>query len=330
MKRSVFVIVFLLALVAVQMPVSAAGYPEKISLYEEDFGIEPTDWLTKTPARYYWDNESEVYRYIQRGGTSGYAVAGIPTIETGFVLEFDVTPTRTSKSGAFRLGLGSADANTGTGPLFLVSLENNKYGNIFYLTTISDANVRSFTSSSPQDGSYGGSAVKFVDNESYHIYVRFDPTLSRATIRVTDPKTGTLIWGFYTDVNGKIEKGLSHLFITSIGDGTSDAYAEGFIDNIEIYILDDTGELASVYAKPETTPVSLVSEPTESLETPPTLAVKITPPPLQIQTGEPVWDTPTVPVPEEQEPVQTQATPVFPAIVILALVAAAACLYYKR
>ncbi|MBN1165520.1 MAG: hypothetical protein JXA44_00135 [Methanospirillaceae archaeon] len=330
MKSFVFVMVCLLAIVVLPVFASAAGYPERISLYEEDFRIEPTDWLTKIPARYYWDNESEVYRYIQRGGTSGYAVAGIPTIETGFVLEFDVTPTRTSEGGAFRLGLGSADANTGTGPLFLVSLENNKYGNIFYLTTISDENVRSFTSSSPQDGSYGGSAVKFVDNQSYHIYVRFDPTLSRATIRVTDPKSDALVWGFYTDLNGKMKKGLSHLFITSVGDGIADAHAEGYIDNIEIYILDDTGELASVYAKPETTPVSPVPETIKSPETTPTLAVKITPPPLQVQTEEPVRETPTEPVPEEKEPVQTRATPVSSILFIPALVAGAACLFYKR
>jgi len=137
-QKTVLIIVFLLVLCSLELCVTAAQTPEKIQIYKNDFSIEHADWTTKNPTRYYWVNESETYHYLSKGGTSGYASVKIPAIKTGFLLEFDVTPTATTKDGAFRFGVGKAGADTNTGPLVMVSLENTKYGNIFYLSSSTD------------------------------------------------------------------------------------------------------------------------------------------------------------------------------------------------
>ncbi len=326
MTQKTIIIVLLLVLFSLQIYASAAELPEKIQLYKNDFSTSPDDWLTKNPTRYYWDNESKVYHYLSKGGTSGYTTVKIPLIETGFILEFDVTPIATSKNGAFRFGVGTADANTGTGPLVLVSLENTKYGNIFYLSSITDENVKTYTSSSPQDGSYGGTTIRFEDNKSYHIYVRFDPDQGRTTIRVTDPTTNEFIWGFYTDVNGEMKTGLSYLFITSVGDGLTDATAEGSIDNIDCYILDYTGEIAKAMA----TPIAEIPKNNVYDDVIPTLAPHITPPPLHTEI-EPVTVSPKYkPVATNDTEQQTPASPPSLMIPLVSLAAGILCILYRR
>ncbi|MFH0966275.1 MAG: hypothetical protein V1862_01125 [Methanobacteriota archaeon] len=228
-------------------------------LYTTEFS-DATGWITNSKDRFYLENETGRYHYLIEGGTASYGAFALPEVVNGpFILEFDVTPVRTDESGTFRFGIGKVTKDSQKGPLIMAELANKKDGRLFYLKTISKENALNLVGSSPSTGS-SGSTVRYSDNTTYHIRLTYYATDNRASITVQEVGVPGTIFTSLAPVSGKMED-LSHLFLTSLGDGTPGPQAEGYIDNITL-TLPRTQAAMSPSATPTDEQVSVSAVPT--------------------------------------------------------------------
>jgi hypothetical protein len=209
---------------------AAADDQDARALYFTDFS-DAHGWKTNSKDWFFLENETGRYHYLIEGGTGSYGVFALSEEINGpFVLEFDVTPVRTDESATFRFGIGKDTKDSQKGPLIMAELANKKDGRLFYLKTISNENVLNSVGSSSSTGS-SGSTVRYADNTTYHIRITYYAADNRASITVQQMGMQGIIFTSLAPVSGRME-GLSHLFLTSLGDGVSGPQAEGYIDNI--------------------------------------------------------------------------------------------------
>lgn len=216
-------------------PVTAAVPPatgEGTVLYSTDF-TQAEGWVTNSNDRFYPENATGRYHYLIEGGTGSYSAYALPEKVNGpFVLEFDVTPTKTDNSATFRFGIGTADKDSQKGPLIMVELANKKDGKLFYLKTVSKENALHLVGSSPSTGD-GGSTIRYEDNKTYQVKVTYYATDNRASLVVKEAGSPDILFTTSAPVSGKIED-LNYIFLTALGDGVPGPQAEGYIDNIRL------------------------------------------------------------------------------------------------
>jgi hypothetical protein len=255
--------------------VPAIGIQEKVVIYSTDFSSNP-GWITNNPSRYYWTDGS--YHYETEGGTNGYSFIPIEYDNGDLVLEYDITPIKTSKDGAFRFGITSNEMDISRGTNVLSIFENGKYGKLIELRVIDQNNH--IHSASSYYSSYCGSqkdceTKQFEDNTTYHVVMRYNDGLQNADLKVTNKETGEFVWGYFVQIGQDLHF-LKRLAITTKGDYVTGNYAEGYLDNVELY----------TYKIVEQTPLTTV--PTTPPATIPTTAPPTTVPTTQAPTGVPV------------------------------------------
>ena len=229
--------VIILACLTVAVPAFAADSAsstttEKVVIYETNFSANPS-WQTNNPTRYYWDPQKQQYHYLIQPGTGSYAYVPLDYNDESFVLEYDVTPVRSDKDVTFRFGMGSSEMDVSRGTNILSEFSNKKYGKLFWLQVITQSNNLAEVSSAHD--SYGGPTINYVDNETYHVTIRYNKELKNADIKVSYKSNQTVVWGYYVNFAQELAT-LNRLMISSVGEyGNTEAVAEGYIDNVELY-----------------------------------------------------------------------------------------------
>jgi len=222
----------LLCLAGAFCPSSAASAADGSVVYSTDFSTAD-GWITNSKDRFYPDVGDGRYHYLLEGGTGGYAAYLLPQKVNGqFILEFDVTPTKTDDGATFRFGIGTDKKDSQRGPLLMTELANKKDGRLFYLKTVSKENSLNQIGSSQSTGS-PGATVRFEDNTTYHVKMTYYAADNRASIVVQEQGSPDVIFTASAPVSGKMDD-LNYLYTTAIGDGTSGPQAEGYIDNIKL------------------------------------------------------------------------------------------------
>lgn len=249
---------------------------DQTDIYTTGF-LNADGWETNSPASYYVDTSSDRYHYLIEGGTGSYSKYMLPeAITSPFTLEFDVTPVQTDDGATFRFGFGNDRADSQRGPLVLFEMSRRAGEGLFYITSISNENLKTTIISSPGKSQYGGRKVVFEDGITYHVKLTWYPADKRVSITVSGAGDGQLIFSHYVPVSGKLEA-LPCLFISAIGDGVPGPKAEGFIDNLTLTLLHNLPLGTETPTPTPTTP-----EPT------PTLAKEVriaeTPTPEQVPT----------------------------------------------
>ena len=221
------------------MPVTAddqSTTQEKVVIYQTDFSINP-NWQTNNPSRYYWDADKQMYHYLVQGGTGGYAFIPVTYDNGPFTLEYDWYPLRTDKDTLFDFGMGSQEMDITQGVNVLSMFPNEKYGKLMSLQVISDSNNKLEIDSAHD--SYNGPTVNFDDNQSYHVTVRYSKDLQNADMKVSYRDNQTTVWSSYLNLGSELHT-MNRLYISSIGDyGNMSGYAEGYIDNVTLYRMQD-------------------------------------------------------------------------------------------
>lgn len=203
-------------------------------LYSTDFSAE-SDWSTNSNDRFFPDNGTGRYHYLIEGGTGSSASVPLPSTVSGpFILEFDVIPVRTDEGSTFRFGIGTEKRDSQRGPLLMAELANKKGGRLFYLKTVSRENVLNLVGSSPSAGSIG-STVRFEDEHQYHVRLTYYAADNRASITVQEHGLPGTLFTTIAPISGRMGD-LTHLFLTSLGDGVPGPQAEGYIDNVTLTI----------------------------------------------------------------------------------------------
>lgn len=264
-------ILFSILVIVSLFPITGEVFADH-ELYSTNFS-DAALWKTNSEASFYPEVATGRYHYLIEGGTGSYSSFELKEPVTGaFSLEFDVMPISTDKKSSFRFGIGNDEMDSQKGPLILAELNNQIGENLFSLTAISKENLISKTYSMPGKENYSGKTVKFDDGTTYHIKLTWYPADKRVSMTVTTPGKELPVFSHYVVVSGKIEE-LSHLFLTSAGEGQAGSKAEGFIDNITLTALDsvpDTSEPTPI-GTPESSPEPTIAEsdtelnPTETL-----------------------------------------------------------------
>ena len=301
-------LILLLTITMVLIPFSCLGVIADNSLYSTDF-VDAEGWETNSNNSFYLDEQSGRYHYLIEGGTGSYAAFPLENPYTGsFTLEFDVYPIKTEEKSSFRFGLGTANLDSQKGPLVIAELNNQNEENAFSLVAISQENLRSKTFSIPGKENYSGKRVRFEDGEEYHIRLTWYPADSRVSMTVTKPGEETPLFSHFVKVSGKIEE-LTHLFMTSTGEGQNGMKAEGFIDNICLNALSTVSEQKT----PSVTETEIT--PTPTLVTEPEIE--------PMETIAPIDTIPVrTPLPAPPTPTPTQKSGLCPIVGVFALFAA--------
>jgi hypothetical protein len=238
MNRYPYIILILALLIGALffliIPAAAGQTGDWPALYTTDFS-DNEGWTTNSNDRFNLDGDSGRYHYIIEGGTGGYSVVMLPQKIIGSCsLEFDITPSSTDNGGTHRFGIGTEKKDSLKGPLLMAELANKKDGRLFYLKTISKGNALNSVGSSPSTGS-SGLTVRYEDNTTYHIRITYYAEEKRASMTVSRAGSPGVLASLISQTSGSME-GLTHLFITSLGDGVTGPKAEGYIDNITVTV----------------------------------------------------------------------------------------------
>jgi hypothetical protein len=254
-----------------------AELSEKISIYQTDFSTNP-NWTTNNPTRYYWNSTNEMYHYFVEGGTGGYASVPVPHDENFslLVLEYDIIPIRTDIDSAFRLDLTGTDMNINKGPSIISEFSNKRDLHAMWLRVITqNSNLKEVGSLT---SAYPGETKTFEDNTTYHVTVRYNKDSGSSDIKIES--NNTPVWGYFLSIDQELHF-LDVLAITSVGDyGNIGHSAEGYIDNVDLYM----------YQQVEPTPAetTIPSTPVPSL-TMVTTSVPPTPIPTTTQAASGLW-----------------------------------------
>jgi hypothetical protein len=306
MKIFRFFSIFIILIIAGLFSLSGAVIADH-EIYSTTFK-DASSWKTNSETSFYLDATNESYHYLIEGGSGSYSSLELKDPVTGpFSLEFDVIPKSTDEKSSFRFGIGNNEMDSQKGPLILAELNNQNGDKVFALTVISKENLISRTYSMPGKENYSGKTVKFEDGIRYHIKLTWYPDDKRVSMTVTNPDDQSLIFSHYVIVSGKIEE-LSHLFLTSFGEGQSGSRAEGYIDNITLTALDSI---------PDSTGSSVTTIPTPSSV--PTI-VESTATPEPEEADLPVATPMKTPFPMPPSPTPTQKSGLIPITVIGAVI----------
>lgn len=259
--------ILFLAAVLIALPVSAEQ--EKIVFYSSDFSKDP-GFTTNNPSRYYWDVTNEQYHFETEGGTNGYAFIPLEFDDDSFTLEYDINISSIEKEGAVRFGVTSTEMDISKAANILGIFENGQYGRLMGLQVIDQNNhlYETYSLYSVYCGEQRDCETKlYEENVTYHVEIRYNKQLMQADIKVTEKKSGGLVWGFYVPL-GKDLHSLNRLAITTKGDYVLDNNAVGFLDNVELYTYRDvvpTVETTIPTTVPTTVPTTTPTPtPTES------------------------------------------------------------------
>jgi hypothetical protein len=254
-----------------------AELSEKISIYQTDFSTNP-NWTTNNPTRYYWNSTNEMYHYFVEGGTGGYTNVPVPHDENFslLVLEYDIIPIRTDIDSAFRLDLTGTDLNINKGPSIISEFSNKRDLHTMWLRVITqNSNLKEVGSLT---SAYPGETKTFEDNTTYHVTVRYNKDSGSVDIKIES--NNTPVWGYFLNTDQELLF-LDVLAITSVGDyGNIGQSAEGYIDNVDLYM----------YQQVEPTPAetTIPSTPIPSLTTVET-SIPPTEIPITTQAASGLW-----------------------------------------
>lgn len=224
-----FILVFLCLLVS---PLYAAEV-EKVYFYQSDFSQDP-GWITNNPSRYYWDPAMKMYHYQVEGGTGGYSYTPVNLTGESFMLEYDILPVATNDGSAFRFGTTSSDTmDINKGTLVLSEFFSRSRLMMGLRTITQNGNLFEVTS---EHDSYPGETVTFQDNTTYHVIVTYNRNLMTTDMVVTRKDGGSRVWGYFLEIKKELEP-MKRLMISSVGDYTAGNSATGYIDNVELYTL---------------------------------------------------------------------------------------------
>lgn len=271
--RSLIFLLLILSLgIGIMSPATAAPVVQDGNILYKTTFSDASGWMTNSKDRYFLENSTGRYHYLIEGGTGSYSAIPLPEEVNGpFILEFDVTPIRTDEGSSFRFGIGSEEKDSQKGPLLMAELAYKKGGKLFYLKTVSKENALNLVGSSSSIGG-SGPAVRYEDNKQYHIKLTYYAADNRASITVQEAGKSGTIFTTTAPVSGRMED-LTHLFLTSLGDGVPGPQAEGYIDNITL-TLPKTQSAVSPTPEPTESGSEVVAKPTlaesivEETETP--------------------------------------------------------------
>lgn len=254
-------------------PVQADSGDQKV-LYQNTFETNPR-WTTNNPSIDYWDSSQEMYHFSIAPGTGNYAYSPAIDYDRGsFTLEYDVTLESVDESATFRLGFSGTDMDRGRGPNVITEFDNAKYGQVMGLRIITPSSK--LTEVTSDTSSYNGPTVKYELNTPYHVKVVYDGDSDIVTETVINKATGVLLWSYFLDTHETL-KDMNRIYVGSVGDygdGSTNKFATGWIDNI---LLVSTSSVSGTQsATPTTMPPT--TQPTYSLKptTKPTTHVPLT------------------------------------------------------
>jgi hypothetical protein len=229
----------LLILAALLIPSPVAANDGKNLIYANDFSIDPFTseggWKTNSQNSYNWDFSNKALHYRMIGATAAYAYVPVEFPLDSCFIEYDVTPVTTDKDTAFRFGLGDHRMDITRGPILISSFYNERSRNLMALSVITQNNNKVEVTSRGE--SYGGSTTEFTGNTTYHVIIAYNKPGRNVSMKVIDKSTGLQIWGYYVALGSELTN-INRLLLTTVGDySTTGGYAEGYIDNLEMYQL---------------------------------------------------------------------------------------------
>lgn len=235
----IFAAIILLILAALFIPAPVAANDGKNLIYANDFSIDPFTseggWKTNSQNSYNWDFFNKALHYRMIGATAAYAYVPVEFPLDSCFIEYDVTPVSTEKDAAFRFGLGDHRMDITRGPILISSFYNERSRNIMALSVITQNNNKVEVTSRGE--SYGGSTTVFSDNTTYHVIIAYNKPGKNVSMKVIDKSTGLQLWGYYVALGSELSN-INRILLTTVGDySTAGGYAEGYIDNIEMYQL---------------------------------------------------------------------------------------------
>lgn len=262
------------ALIFIICPIHAESSNDETILYQSSFSSDP-GWKTNNPSSDFWDPSKGMYHFGIEPATGNYAYHTLTTeYDRGsFTLEYDLLLERVDDDASFRLGFSGTEMDRSKGPNVLTEFTNAKYGQIFWLRTVTGG--AKLTEVNSHSSSYGGPTVNYALNTTYHIVVTYDDDTKTVTERVTDKTSSRTVWSYYINTYEQI-RGMNRIYVGSIGDySTSNRNAVGYVDNIKLYtvgtgISTPTGEptvpasIAPTYSKRPTTMSTTISTPVQT------------------------------------------------------------------
>jgi hypothetical protein len=259
------VVVVAISLVAVIQPIQATLLSEQNVIYQTGFSTNP-NWQTNNPSRNYWDPARGQYHYTIEASTGGYAYVPVDYDQGPFTLEYDFMPTTTDETATFRFGVGSKEMDRSTGTIVLSEFSNGKQGKLMYLRVITPSNKLVSVSSGQREEMtppYGGPTVRFEDNRTYHVVLKYEDEQKTVSMRVSEKTTGREIWSYYLNIGTSL-LGMNRIFLGSIGDyGMMGRTAEGYIYNVRLSSdIPLTPVITEATNVPTKAPVSFTTRPT--------------------------------------------------------------------
>jgi len=266
------VLIVSISIGAMIQPIHAQVLTEQKVIYQTGFAANP-NWQTNNPSRNYWDPAKAMYHYSIEAGTGGYAYVPVDYDRGSFTLEYDVMPTKTDETATFRFGIGSKEMDRSRGTVVLSEFMNGKNGRLMYLRVITTSNKLVSVASGQGDEmtpSYGGPMVRFEDNRTYHVVLRYVDEQNIITMRVNEKTTGKEIWSYFVNIGTSLT-GMNRIFLGSIGDyrvPEGSRTAEGYITSVRLSS-DVTVPSATTGGtiQPTTVPVTLTTLPTTKTTT---------------------------------------------------------------
>lgn len=246
-------------------PVMAETQVQDKTVYQTSFTTDP-QWTTNSPRSFYWVPEKGVYHYAIEASSGAYAYKEVDISSGPFTLEFDVTPQNTEDNSAFRFGLTGADMLRTKGTVALSEFTNSK-GRLMWIRAVTPSNklyeVSSYSFSYAEKS--GGKTVNFADNTTYHVVLSYENERDTVTMRVTDKKTGSEIWGYFLNVNEPM-KNMDRIALGPLGDFSAPGIvAEGYIDNVRLstqVTVESTPATTATTAPPSQATTRITTKPT--------------------------------------------------------------------
>jgi hypothetical protein len=115
---------------------------------------------------------------------------------------------------------------------------------------------------------YGGPTVRFENNRTYHVVLKYEEKQKTVSMRVSEKTTGREIWSYYVNIGTSLS-GMNRIFLGSIGDyGMTGRTAEGYIYNVRLSAdVPVTPATTGITIQPTTPPVTFTTRPTTGTTT---------------------------------------------------------------
>ena len=265
LHHTLVILVIAISLGAMIQPIQAQMLTGQNVIYQTGFSTNP-NWQTNNPSRNYWDPARGMYHYGIEASTGGYAYVPVDYDQGPFTLEYDFMPAKTDETATFRFGVGSKEMDRSAGTIVLSEFSNGKQGNLMYLRVITPGNKLVSVSSGQREEmtpTYGGPTVRFENNRTYHVVLKYEDEQKTVSMRVSEKTTGGEIWSYYVNIGTSLS-GMNRIFLGSIGDyGMMGRTAEGYIYNVRLSAdVPVTPATTGITIQPTTPPVTFTTRPT--------------------------------------------------------------------